>query len=154
MQKIRAICTYSISFIFLVSIFFPVGASFQWKYLYDYRDFSDKINISSDVRFLEQKLSFETPRTSFSLVFPHFSPTSHDDVQVDWLVDGRTYTRHLDIDDMRDGYEEVVSTFPFVTEARRDISFRITILGRDIPSQVELVSSRQDIVGKNLVFVP
>jgi hypothetical protein len=152
MQKIRSFSTYISLIVLIVSIFFPVGASFAWEYKYDYSEYSGKINNSFSSGIIDMDYSFESPRTSFSLVFPGYRPSSHADIVVDWIVDGKVYTRNLDLDDKRDGIENIVSTFPFVTSARSSVRVRITSYQARIPHDIEIVTSNQEKVKKSLVW--
>ncbi len=151
MQKIRDIFTYSIIFLLVGNIFFPLWASFAWEDKYDYSEFVDKINNSFDPYLIEKNISLDSPRTTFFLRFPYRTLVS-DDIEVEWLVDGRIYTRRVDIDDRKDGDDMVVSTFPFVTKAMTSIRLRIRSA---VPLQgIELVTSNQDSIGKSLSFLP
>lgn len=133
MQKFRI---FSFFFIF-VSVFlfllFQSGSIAQVD-IYDYTEYSEKINISSldlqEVTYsgsstlLESKTHFTTPRTTFSFSFPGYRTKNPDDLQVEWIVDGRIFHRSLDTDGPN-GSDQEPMTFPFVTSARTDIAFRI-----------------------------
>ena len=102
MQKIRSFLSYFVITVFFFGIFAPIGASFAWQEKYDYTQYSDNINISSSNNTISQDLHFDTPRTSFSLVFSGVSLPPYSDIRVDWIVDGKVFSRHLDLDDRPD----------------------------------------------------
>ena len=106
--------------IFLIgNIFFPIGASFAGVYEYDYSQYIDKINTSFSPNIVEKNLRFESPRTTFFLRFPDLLNFS-EDIEVEWIVDGKIFTRHLD-HDMIGADDSIFTTFPFVTTARDSI---------------------------------
>ncbi len=153
MQKIRTFFSFFLTIIILCSCIFPIGFSFAWQNKYDYNEFYDRINVSSWASVLEKTFTFDTPRTTFSLVIEWFHPTSADDIKVEWSFSGKTFSRNLDIEDETDFSR--MTTFPLVTSARHDMSVKIYISWKIDPSlRISLVSSFQDSVGRTLVFRP
>jgi hypothetical protein len=78
-----------------------MGMTFGWEDKYDYSEYFDKINISSndmDKSLFEGNITFESERTTFILAFDDYTPTSSEDIEVIWNVDGVKYARFLDIE--------------------------------------------------------
>jgi hypothetical protein len=109
--------------------------------MYDYSEYKEKINISSEKSSFVYNLTFDTTRTSFFLQFHDYKVDSPEDVHVEWIVDGITYERHLDIDNENSSWD---TTFPFVTTPRSEISLRVRFEGTERPSSMTLVTSNQE----------
>lgn len=150
MQKIRTIFTFSVILFLFGNIFFPIGASFAWTYKYDYSQYINKINTTFSTNNEEQNFSFDSPRTTFFLRFPDLTSFS-DDFEVEWIVDGKIFTRHLD-PDRNDTDDTPFTTFPFVTTARNSIGVRIKNMSP--MSNIELITSNQESNGRNISFRP
>ncbi len=150
MQKIRAIFTYSVMIFLIGNIFFPIGASFAGVYEYDYSQYIDKINTSFSPNIVEKNLRFESPRTTFFLRFPDLLNFS-EDIEVEWIVDGKIFTRHLD-HDMISTDDSIFTTFPFVTTARNSIWVRIK--NAIHIGSIEIITSNQNSVDKRITFIP
>ncbi len=153
MQKIRTFFSLFLTIVLFFSLIFPIGFSFAWQDKYDYTESYDKINISSTDSMIEKAFTFDTPRTTFSLVIDGFHPNSADDIRVEWNFSGKTFSRNLDIEDETDFSR--VTTFPFVTEGRHEVTAKI-YLSWKIPStaQISLMSSFQESIWKSLIFIP
>ena len=154
MQKIHIFFSYLLLFIVLIGVFFPFFSSFSLEDTYDYSEYTEKINISPVniwSQVFEKKLSFLTPRTTFSLWFPWYSADSSGDVRVEWIIDGKIYMRTLDIEEGDDISDP--TTFPLVTDARSDIYVRISSSSH-LPSDMILTTSRHDALGSHIVFRP
>lgn len=151
MQKIRTIFTSVIVVLSLFSFVLPVFAGLRLVDKYDYSDYIDKINISSKGESFTIKSEFETPRTTFFLEFDGFTPSSPDQVEVEWRVDGRTFHRHLDWDN-ESGFG--TTTFPLVTSPRKEIDFVLVFRGEHRPETIRLVTSNQSSMWKVLRFDP
>jgi hypothetical protein len=76
----------------------PAFASIRIVDKYDYSDYIDKINISSNTDTVHIRQEFSTPRTTFYLQFQNISPESPEDIEVEWNIDGKLFHRHLDWD--------------------------------------------------------
>ncbi len=124
----------------LFGIVSPLTFSFAVEEVYDYGQFTDKINTSSQ-KIIEKDLTFSSSRTSFSLVFPDYIPTADDDIEVEWTIDGKKFDRILDIDDATD--ISVISTFPLVTHPTQNIHLKVTFQ-KEIPSDFLVISSSQE----------
>ena len=149
MQKIRIIFTSFLVSITIISLIVPVFASLELVDKYDYSDYTDKINISSWIDNFDYRKEFQSDRTTFFLRFDDYVPESPESVEVLWMLDGKTYHRHLDWDN-ESGYWD--TTFPFVTTPRRDIRFSLHFSGSTRPKNIELITSNQNSVGKKLHF--
>jgi hypothetical protein len=154
MQKIRLFFSSFLIFSFLFGVFSPIVFSFSTRAIYDYREFREKIKIdisknTKNSPFFETNLAFNSPRTTFTLIFPEYKNTPPPtDLHVEWEVDGMIYERELDLED--EG--ENISTFPLVVQSRDRISFRIS--GSQLPREVELVTARHDSIGEKLTLSP
>lgn len=143
---------FSLFSIFLIGIgiFSPLTMSFAAYDTYDYKQFSTAFQTDSEKK-IEKTFTFDSPRTSFSLVFPDFSPESDEDIRVEWIQGGKTFERFLDINDDKD--RSVVSTFPFVTTPTESIQVRI-FFSKKIPDTVDLITTIEKVSGKKYSFVP
>lgn len=154
MQKIRSIFSSFLITSFLFGIFWPLGYSFARQDIYDYREFREKIKIDTrentdSVQTFETHLQFDSPRTTFILIFGQYKDrTPLSDLSIDWIIGDEVYSRTLDLEDPG----ENIATFPLVTRARDDVILRIR--GSSLPHTVELVTARHDSTSTKLVFSP
>jgi hypothetical protein len=146
MQKFRIFSSLFLVVSLLSGIISPIVFSFSLEPYYDYSEYREKINISEEnTKEWIFTRSFESPRTTFFLVLPSLpSP----DFRVDWIIDGVTYSRSLDLEDG----DTTLSTFPLVTSARSNVSFRI--VSDFFPDTALLVTARHDAIGERIVYAP
>ncbi len=151
MQKIRSFFSYFVLFSLFFGIFAPVTVSFAWEDIYDYSEYSDKINISSESS-LDGSITFDSPRTTFIVAFDGYIPNSSEDIEVEWNIDGKKYSHFLDRDWPDD--HSRVTTFPRITEPRTKIGYRIINHTWSLPKSIILISSFQGSIGKRLLYDP
>ena len=154
MQKIRSFLSFLLSIVIFLGIFQPVWVSFAWKESYDYSEYSENINTSSENTIVYKNIHFNTPRTSFALVFSGISLPADDDMSIEWIVDGRIFSRHLDLDDRPDVWEDIISTFPFVTSPRMSMDVRIISKKWPLPAGIRIITSNQSSIGRSLIWDP
>ena len=155
MQKIRSFFSFILIFSLFFGIFSPFVESFALEDIYDYSEFYNKINISSQTysdKSLEGKVMFDSPRTTFIFAFDGYTPQSSSDIEVEWNIDGKKYSHFLDIE-WPDDYSRI-TTFPRITESRMDISYRIIFHTENTPTSALLISSFQWSSGKRIAYNP
>ena len=153
MQKIRRFFSCLLVLFLLFGIFSPLGASFAWKDVYDYREYVDKINISNTLSsVLDWENQFSSPRTTFIMQFQDYKPENPEDIEVIWKIEGREVRQFLDRDEVDD--TRVSMTFPYVTDARTSIAYTILFHTSNVPTDIALVSSFHGSIAKKLTFDP
>ncbi len=151
MQKIKRFFSSLLVFFLAFGIFSPLGVSFTWQDIYDYSEYSHKINTDND-SVLEWKISFDSPRTTFFLAFDGMIAPRAEDVEVIWKIGAVEHSQFLDIewwDDMNR-----VTTFPYVVTPQSHIEYRIVYHTDARPTSLELISAYHATVGRELVFRP
>lgn len=150
MQIQRTFFSVFLVFLITIGIFSPLTFSFEISNVYDYGQFSKKINTSSE-KILHKTLSFDSPRTSFSFVFPDYLPEDDEEIRVEWLHNGKKFIRFLDIEDEKD--RSVISTFPFVTLPTDTMEVTL-YFQKKVPESITLVTTSDRIIWKKLIFLP
>jgi hypothetical protein len=153
MQKIRSFFIIVVSILIAITPVSPIFGYISWTDIYDYSEFQQEINISSSrENIYKDTISFDTPRTTFIFSFSGYTPEKEDDIIIEWDIDGTIYSRSLDYEP-REEYESL-TTFPFVTSARKSIDFTIRFHDEHRPSSLYLITSNQSLIGKKITFAP
>lgn len=142
MQIQRTFFSVLLIFLMTMGIFSPLTFSFAISNVYDYGQFSEKINTSSE-KVLHKTLSFDTPRTSFSFVFPDYIPEDDEEIRVEWIHHGKKFVRFLDIEDEKD--RSVISTFPFVTTPTHTMEVTL-YFQKKVPESITLITASDRII--------
>lgn len=142
MQIQRTFFSLFLIFLITIGVFSPLTFSFAISDVYDYGQFSDKINTSSE-KILHKTFVFDSLRTSFSVVFPDYLPEDDEEIRVEWLHNGKKFIRFLDIEDEKD--RSVISTFPFVTSPTQTMEVTI-YFQKKVPPSITLVSSSEKVI--------
>lgn len=151
MQKIRLIFSLFLIFSLLFGIFSPLNSAFSWRDIYDYREYYDKINTSvMNSSNLEWEVLFSSPRTTFIMRFDNSTLYAAEDIEVIWKIDGVEHSQFLDIEWWE--HSTYMTTFPYVTDPRYSIGYRIIFHRWGIPKDIFLMSSFHESVGKKLIF--